>query len=309
LPYFHIYGLTVNMNHALTCGATVVTMARFDLAAFLETIERRRVTRAFLVPPIMVALAQHPLVDRHDLSSLEVIVSGAAPLDEQIVRAAAGRLGCRVVQGYGLTETSPVTHLPPEGPDMDAKPASVGPPLPGTECRVVDIESGEPLPSGGDGEIVIRGPQVMRGYLDDREATAAAIDADGWFHTGDIGHVDADGWLFLVDRLKELIKVRGLQVAPAELEAVLQGHPAIADAAVVPSPDRHGGEVPKAFVVLREEADLDELRAYVADRVARHKRIRRIEAVEEIPRSPSGKILRRVLVELDREAAASGSGR
>ncbi len=309
LPYFHIYGLTVNMNFALARGATVVTMARFELAAFLETIERHRVTRAFLVPPILLALAKHPLVDRHDLSSLQVIVSGAAPLDEGIARATAARLGCRVVQGYGLTETSPVTHLPPEGPGMDAKPGSVGPPLPGTECRVVDIESGEPLPPGGDGEIVIRGPQVMRGYLRDAAATAAAIDAGGWFHTGDIGHVDADGWLYLVDRLKELIKVRGLQVAPAELEAVLQAHPAVADAAVVPSPDRHGGEVPKAFVVLRGEVDLDELRAYAADRVARHKRIRRIEAVEEIPRSPSGKILRRVLVQLEREAAASGSGR
>ncbi|HEY7258634.1 MAG TPA: AMP-binding protein [Gaiellales bacterium] len=309
LPYFHIYGLTVNMNFALARGATVVTMARFDLAAFLETVERHRITRAFLVPPILLALAKHPLVDRHDLSSLQVIVSGAAPLDPGIARAAATRIGCRVIQGYGLTETSPVTHLPPEGPDMESKPGSVGPPLPGTECRAVDIQTGEPLPPDVDGEIVIRGPQVMRGYLHDDAATAAAIDRDGWFHTGDIGHVDAEGWLFIVDRLKELIKVRGLQVAPAELEALLQAHPAVADAAVVPSPDRHGGEVPKAFVVLRGEADLDDLRAYVADRVARHKRIRRIEAVDEIPRSPSGKILRRVLVEREREAAATGSGR
>jgi acyl-CoA synthetase (AMP-forming)/AMP-acid ligase II len=192
---------------------------------------------------------------------------------------------------------------------MTARPGSVGPPLPGTDCRAVDIATGEPLRAGADGEIVIRGPQVMRGYLRDDAATAAAIDSDGWFHTGDIGHVDEDGWLFIVDRLKELIKVRGLQVAPAELEAVLQGHPAVADAAVVPSPDRHGGEVPKAFVVLRDEVDLDDLRAYVADRVARHKRIRRIEAVDEIPRSPSGKILRRVLVQREREAAALGSGR
>jgi acyl-CoA synthetase (AMP-forming)/AMP-acid ligase II len=297
------------MNFALARGATVVTMARFDLAAFLETIERHRVTRAFLVPPILLALAKHPLVDRHDLSSLDLIVSGAAPLDERIARAVAERIGCRVVQGYGLTETSPVTHLPPEGPGMDAKPASVGPPLPWTECRAVDIESGQALPAGEDGEIVIRGPQVMRGYLRDAASTAAAIDADGWFHTGDIGHVDGDGWLFIVDRLKELIKVRGLQVAPAELEAVLQAHPAVADAAVVPSPDRHGGEVPKAFVVLRDEVELDDLRAYVADRVARHKRIRRIEAVAAIPRSPSGKILRRVLVEQEREAAGTGSGR
>ena len=213
-------------------------------------------------------------------------MSGAAPLDERIARAVADRIGCRVVQGYGLTETSPVTHLPPEGPDMDAKPGSVGPPLPGTECRALDSDSGEELPPGEDGEIVIRGPQVMLGYLRDQAATATAIDRDGCFIRATLGHVDAEGWLFIIDRLKELIKVRGLQVAPAELEAVLQAHPAVADAAVVPSPDRRGGEVPKAFVVLREEADLDELRAYVADRVARHKRIRRIEAVEEIPRSP-----------------------
>ncbi|HSD03421.1 MAG TPA: AMP-binding protein [Gaiellales bacterium] len=309
LPYFHIYGLTVNMNFALARGATVITMARFDLQAFLAAIAAHRVTRAFLVPPILLALAKHPLVDRHDLSSLDLIVSGAAPLDPGIARAVADRIGCRVVQGYGLTETSPVTHLPPEGPGMDAKPGSVGPPLPGTECRAIGIESGEPLPPGEDGEIVIRGPQVMRGYLRDPAATAAAIDADGWFHTGDIGNIDEDGWLFLVDRVKELIKVRGLQVAPAELEALLQAHPAVADAAVVPSPDRHGGEVPKAFVVLRDEADLDDLRTYVADRVARHKRIRRIETVDAIPRSPSGKILRRVLVQKEREAAASGSGR
>jgi acyl-CoA synthetase (AMP-forming)/AMP-acid ligase II len=309
LPYFHIYGLTVNMNFALARGATVVTMAGFELSAFLEAIAEHRVTRAFLVPPILLALAKHPLVDRHDLSSLDVIVSGAAPLDPGIAAAVAERIGCRVMQGYGLTETSPVTHLPPERPGAEPKPGSVGPPIPGTECRAVGIESGEPLAAGEDGEIVIRGPQVMRGYLRDEAATAAAIDADGWFHTGDIGHVDADGWLFIVDRLKELIKVRGLQVAPAELEAVLQSHPAVADAAVVPSPDRHGGEVPKAFVVLRDEAELDDLRAYVADRVARHKRIRRIEAVEAIPRSPSGKILRRLLVQQEREAAASGSGR
>jgi acyl-CoA synthetase (AMP-forming)/AMP-acid ligase II len=238
-----------------------------------------------------------------------MIVSGAAPLDPGIARAAAARIGCRVVQGYGLTETSPVTHLPPDGPEVESKPGSVGPPLPGTECRAVGIESAERLPPGEDGEIVVRGPQVMRGYLRDAAATAAATDSDGWFRTGDIGHVDADGWLFIVDRLKELIKVRGLQVAPAELEALLQSHPAVADAAVVPSPDRHGGEVPKAYVVLRDDIDLEDLQAYVADRVARHKRLRRIEAVDEIPRSPSGKILRRVLVQREREAAAAGSGR
>jgi acyl-CoA synthetase (AMP-forming)/AMP-acid ligase II len=198
-----------------------------------------------------------------------------------------------------------VTHLPPDGPEASAHPGSVGPALPGTECRAVDPATREGLPDGVDGEIVVRGPQVMAGYLNDPEATAHAIDPDGWLHTGDLGHVDADGRLHLVDRLKELIKVRGFQVAPAELEALLVGHPAVADAAVIPIPDRHGGEVPKAVVVLAAEIDPAELMRYVAARVAPHKRLRRIEVVDAIPRTPSGKILRRVLIERERAAGAA----
>jgi acyl-CoA synthetase (AMP-forming)/AMP-acid ligase II len=301
LPFFHIYGLTVNMNLALARGVTVVTMRRFELDAFLGAVERHRVTRAFLVPPILLALAKHPAVDHHDTSSLRVIVSGAAPLDGDLARACAARIGCDVYQGYGLTEASPVTHLPPDGPDAASHPETVGPALPGTECRVVDPVTRGPLPDGADGEIVVRGPQVMRGYLADPEATAVAIDADGWLHTGDLGHIDSGGRLHLVDRLKELIKVRGFQVAPAELEAVLVSHPAVADAAVIPVTDRRGNEAPKALVVLRAPAETAEVQRFVAERVAPHKRLRRVEVIDAIPRTPSGKILRRVLIERERE--------
>jgi acyl-CoA synthetase (AMP-forming)/AMP-acid ligase II len=278
-------------------------MRRFELEAFLTAVERHRVTRTFLVPPILLALTKHPAVDRHDTSSLEVIVSGAAPLDADLARACAARIGSAVYQGYGLTEASPVTHLPADGPGASTSPGSVGPALPGTECRAVDPVTREPVPAGADGEIVVRGPQVMSGYLNDPKATANAIDADGWLHTGDLGHLDAEGRLYLVDRLKELIKVRGFQVAPAELEALLLSHPAVADAAVIPVSDRHGGEVPKAVVVLAGEVDPAEVMRFVADRVAPHKRLRRIEVVDAIPRTPSGKILRRVLIERERERA------
>jgi acyl-CoA synthetase (AMP-forming)/AMP-acid ligase II len=303
LPFFHIYGLTVNMNLALARGVTVVTMRRFELEAFLEAVERHRVTRAFLVPPILLALAKHPAVEHHDTTSLRVIVSGAAPLDGELARACAARIGCDVYQGYGLTEASPVTHLPPDGPEAAAHPGSVGPALPGTECRAVDPATRLPLPDGADGEIAVRGPQVMLGYLHDPEATAAAIDADGWLYTGDLGHVDADGRLYLVDRLKELIKVRGFQVAPAELEAVLVSHPAVADAAVIPVTDRRGNEAPKALVVLRAPVETAELQRFVAERVAPHKRLRRVEVIDAVPRTPSGKILRRVLIERERANA------
>jgi acyl-CoA synthetase (AMP-forming)/AMP-acid ligase II len=302
LPFFHIYGLIVIMNAAVSTGATVVTMPRFDLAECLRLIQEYRITRAYLVPPIVLALAKHPLVDEYDVSSLEVVLSGAAPLGADLADACEERLGCRVVQGYGLTETSPVTHVVPDG--AENRPGSVGPALPNTECRVIDIETGADLGPGETGELWIRGPQVMKGYLNNPEATAATIDSDGWLHTGDIAQADEDGWFAIVDRLKELIKYKGYQVPPAELEALLVAHPAVADAAVVPSPDEEAGEVPKAYVVLKDEATPEEIMAFVADRVAPHKKVRRLEVVDEIPKSPSGKILRRVLVERERGVAA-----
>jgi acyl-CoA synthetase (AMP-forming)/AMP-acid ligase II len=301
LPFFHIYGMTVVMNLALRHGATVVSMPKFDLEQFLGILRDHRVTRAYLVPPIVLALAKHPAVDGYDLSGLEVIMSGAAPLDADLAASCARRLGCSVIQGYGLTESSPVTHANSDRAG-EARSGSIGQVLPNTECKVVDWATGEELGPDQDGEICVRGPQVMRGYLNNPTATANTIDGDGWLHTGDIGHADQDGFFFIVDRLKELIKYKGYQVPPAELEAILVGHPAVADAAVVASPDPEAGEVPKAFVVLKGDATAtaDELMAYVAERVAPYKRIRRLEFIDEIPKSLSGKILRRVLVERER---------
>ncbi len=301
LPFFHIYGMQVIMNLTLHRGGQVVTMPRFDLEQFLRALQDHRITRVYVAPPIVLALAKHPDVSRHDLSSVRVVFSGAAPLDAELARACSERLACRVSQGYGLTETSPVTHSQPEG--MDLPYDSVGVCLPLTETRVVDIATGQDLGPGRDGEIWIRGPQVMKGYLNNPEATAATLDEEGWLHTGDIGRAGERGEFYVVDRVKELIKYKGYQVPPAELEAVLLSHPAVADAAVIPSPDPEAGEVPKAFVVKRSDVSADELIAFVAERVAPHKKVRRLEFIEQVPKSASGKILRRVLKERERQAA------
>jgi acyl-CoA synthetase (AMP-forming)/AMP-acid ligase II len=293
LPLYHIYGLTVLMCGAVRKGATLVTMPRFDLEEFLRLIQDHHVTQAFLVPPIILALAKHPLVDKYDLSSLETVLSGAAPLDAGLEAAAAGRIGTLVTQGWGLTETSPVATTNLGG---EPRPGSVGRLLPNTRMRVVDPASGADLPVGETGELVVAGPQVMKGYLGRPEETAGMLDPDGWLHTGDLGYVDGDGYWYVVDRVKELIKYKGLQVAPAELEAVLLSHPAIADAAVVRAADEEAGEVPKAFVVTRSPLTEAEVMAYVADRVAPFKKVRKVQFVDEIPKAPSGKILRRVLL-------------
>lgn len=299
LPFFHIYGQTVIMNHGLWQGATIVTMPRFELAQFLRLIEEHGVTRAYVVPPIALALAKHPLVDEQDLSSLETIMSGAAPLGAELGEQVAQRLGCTVIQGYGLTETSPVTHV--NRPDAEPRAGSIGTALPGTECRIVDPETGEDVPTGDRGELWIRGPQVMKGYLNNPGATADTLDDEGWLHTGDIAVRDEDGCFFIVDRLKELIKYKGFQVPPAELEAIIVAHPDVADCAVVGVPDPEAGELPKAYVVPRGESfDADALMSYVAERVAPQKRLRLVEEIEEIPKAASGKILRRVLRERER---------
>jgi len=294
LPFFHIYGMSVIMNASLTVGATIVTMPRFDLAQFLALHQDHRVTRSFVAPPIAVALAKHPSVDDYDLSALEQVFSGAAPLSAQLAAEVGDRLDCEVVQGYGMTELSPVSHLTPKG---GFKPGTVGVTAPNTETQIVDPASGTALGVGEEGEVWVRGPQVMAGYHNNPEATAATIDADGWLHTGDIGVVDDDGHLTIVDRLKELIKYKGFQVAPAELEAVLLTHPAVADAAVIGRPDEEAGEIPVGFVVLKDGAAATEedLQAWVADQVAHYKQLRAIHLVDAIPKSPSGKILRRVL--------------
>ncbi|MFK0403537.1 AMP-binding protein [Microbacterium sp. NPDC090225] len=301
LPFFHIYGMTVLLNFALRQRAALVTMPRFDLADFLRVVSEHRTTWVFIAPPIAVALAKHPLVDEYDLSSVKVIFSGAAPLDGSLAAAVARRLDCTVCQGYGMTETSPVTHaIPYDRDDIDR--ASVGLLLSGTEARLRDPESGADLeaPAGGTsepGELLIRGPQVMKGYLNRPDATAEMLDDDGWLHTGDVGTVTSEGVFRIVDRLKELIKYKGYQVAPAVLEAVLLDHPAIADAAVIGAPDDDGQEVPKAFVVVQAGADIDAagVMAHVAERVAPHEKVRQVEFIDAIPKSTSGKILRKDL--------------
>jgi acyl-CoA synthetase (AMP-forming)/AMP-acid ligase II len=294
LPFFHIYGMQVLMNATLASGGTVVTLPRFDLELFLTLAERHRVRRIFVVPPVVLTLAKHPLVDRFDLSSLECLFSGAAPLTADLTALAAERLGCEIAQGYGMTELSPVTHTTPP---RRARPGAIGLLLPSTEARIIDPATGADLGVGQEGEIWIRGPQVMAGYLNNPAATAATIDAGGWLHTGDIGKVDPDGYFTIVDRLKELIKYKGFQVPPAELEGLLVTHPAVADAAVIGIPDDEAGELPKAFVVLKPDAlaTPEDLRAFVAERVAHYKQLRAVEFVQEIPKSASGKVLRRVL--------------
>ncbi|MDZ4699869.1 MAG: AMP-binding protein [Rhodothermales bacterium] len=307
LPFYHIYGMTAIMGLALHAGATVVTMPRFEPEAFLQHLQDNGVTLALLVPPIILLLAKHPLVDQYDLSRLRHITSGAAPLSEGIASMCQNRLGCTVRQGYGLTETSPVTHLC--SPGVANKMGSVGPSVPNTETCITDPATGQLLPVGATGEIWLRGPQVMRGYHNNPGATRAMLDEKGWLHTGDIGYLDADGYLYVIDRVKELIKYKGLQIAPAELEAILLSHPEVADAAVIPSADEEAGEVPRAFVVLKAGVRLTDeaLMAYVAERVAPYKRIRRVTFIDQIPKVPSGKILRRVLIERERAERAERS--
>ncbi|NBM18992.1 4-coumarate--CoA ligase family protein [Streptomyces sp. GC420] len=304
LPFFHIYGLTALMNAPLRQGVTVVVLPRFDLEQFLTAIETHRITALYVAPPIVLALAKHPAVDGHDLSSLDHIISAAAPLDAELAEACSRRLGLPpVMQAYGMTELSPGTHVCPRD-SHDIPPGAVGKLLPSTEMRILGLDEpgspGKDLGIGEEGEIAIRGPQVMKGYLGRPDETAAMIDADGWLHTGDIGCVDADGWLHVVDRVKELIKYKGYQVAPAELEAILLTHEAIADAAVIGVYDADGNEVPKAFVVRQAgEAGAaltgDDVMAHVAGQVSPHKKVRRVEFTDAVPRAASGKILRREL--------------
>jgi acyl-CoA synthetase (AMP-forming)/AMP-acid ligase II len=305
LPLYHIFALQVTLGLSLAAGAAVVTTPRFDLEGCCELVQGYKVTRVEVVPPIVLALARHPAVTGYDLSSLRVITSGAAPLGAAAATECARRLGCRVKQAYGMTEFGGGTHIVP---DTGGGPASsIGPLLPGAEARVVDCASGLDVGPGQPGEMLIRTPGVMRGYLGHAEATAATIDADGWLHTGDVVLADHEGWFQVVDRVKELIKYKGSQVAPAVLEAILVAHPAVADAAVIGRPDEESGEIPTAVVVLRQPATdtgpvSRELMAYVAERVAPHEKIRRVEFVTGIPRSPSGKILRRLLIGRDQAA-------
>ncbi len=304
LPYFHIYGMVVIMMFGLAGGATIVSMPRFDLPEFLGLAQKYRATILPLVPPVVLGMVKHPAVAQFDLSSVRLVFSGAAPLGEDIARELSKKLGCPVIQGYGMTEASPVTHLSPTR-DAPMKPGSVGRVVPGTEVKLIEVGTEVEAAPGKEGELWIRGPQIMKGYLGRPDETAGCLDRDGWYHTGDVGYVDPEGYFFIVDRTKELIKYKGLQVAPAELEALLVTHPAVLDAAVVRKADEEAGEVPKAFVVLKPDetsrgTTAEAIMGWVAGRVSPHKRIRDLEFIDQIPKSASGKILRRVLIDRDR---------
>ena len=292
LPMFHIYGFTVILVGGLANGITLVTMPRFEPESFLKALQDYRVTNLGLVPPVLHFLANHPLVASYDLSSLQKVGCGAAPLGGSLEQKASERLHCEVVQGFGMTESSGVVAATyPE----KIRRGSSGQLLPGTQARVVDPITRADLERGVPGEIWFRGPQAFMGYLNNPAATAEAITDDGWVRTGDIGYFDGDGYLFITDRLKELIKVKGFQVAPAELEALLYTHPLVADAAVIARPDERAGELPVAYVVSRGQLGAEDLKTWVAERVGECKRLADVVFCEAIPKSPAGKILRRVL--------------
>ncbi|MFD8879635.1 AMP-binding protein [Corynebacterium xerosis] len=301
LPFFHIYGMNALLNLLLRLRATQYTMSKFDLGDFLEIIQDHKANFAFIAPPIAVALAKHPMVDEYDTSSMKTMLSGAASLKEELALQVEQRLNLDVVQGYGMTEMSPVSHLRVgDGSPLN----SIGTAVCNTEFKLVDVDSDDlaeiPVPESGHsaaGELWVRGPQVMLGYLNNEEATNQTIVDGGWLRTGDMAELDENGNTYIVDRLKELIKYKGYQVAPAELEAVLLGHPDIADAACSGVFDRDGEEIPKAYVVPQAGAELsaDDVMEYVEQRVAPYKRVRAVEFMEAIPKSATGKILRKDL--------------
>ncbi len=294
LPFFHIYGLNVLMNAYLAGGATLVTLPRFDLELFLTLVARHRTRQAYIAPPVALALAKHPLVDQYDVSCLETLFSAAAPLGRDVAEAVGGRIGCLATQGWGMTEIAPLGTV---SSPRAHRPGSVGQACSDTEVRIVDPETGEDVVTGAEGELWIRGPQVMLGYLHRPDATAETVTEDGWLRSGDLASVDADGFVYIHDRLKELIKVKGFQVAPAEIEAVLLTHDDVVDVAVVGRHDDEAGERPVAHVVLREGAapDAEALKAHVAAHLSSYKELAEVHFTHAIPKSASGKILRRML--------------
>ncbi len=302
LPFYHIYGLTSVMGASTRLGISMVIMKRFELEKSLELIQEFKVTSVLTVMPVLTLLASSPdLLKQFDLSSLRFINNGGTPIVPKTATKLQKFTGITVVQGYGLSEASPVTH---ENPLRQIKIESVGPPIPDTEQKIVDPETGmKELAHGEVGEVIVRGPQVMRGYWKKPEATAKTI-RDGWLYTGDLGKIDEDGYLYIVDRKKEVIKYKGFTIGPAEVEAVLLEHPAVDDCAVVGKPDPLAGEIPKAYVSLKSGARAtgEELARFVEERVAGYKKIREVEFVDTIPRSLAGKVLRREFIKKERNS-------
>lgn len=291
LPLFHCFGQNAIFNAALQSGATVLLGRRFDADEVLETIRRERATMFFGVPATFILL--HDRAERRDLEGLRYVFSAAAPLPVEIEKAWEAKFGLPIYQGYGLTETSPFASYNHES---RRKPGSVGTPIDGVEMRVVDVETGEELPPGAPGEIVVRGPNVMLGYWRRPEETAEAM-RGGWFHTGDVGRMDDEGYFFVEDRVKDMVNVGGMKVYPAEVENVLYGHPKVAEAAVYGVPDPVMGERVCADIVARSGVHEAAIVAFCRERLADYKVPHMIHVVDEIPKSPTGKVLKRVLRE------------
>ncbi|KAL9005966.1 MAG: hypothetical protein Q9188_001256 [Gyalolechia gomerana] len=300
LPFYHIYGLTCLIHNAVFNGLTLVVMSKFEIERFCTIIQDLKITFAYIVPPVVLLLSKHPVIDKYDLTSLRMLNSGAAPLTKALVEAVYKRIKCPVKQGYGLSETSPTTHSQP-WEDWDRTTGSVGRLLPNQVAKYMSAEEKE-VPAGEVGELWIKGPNIFKGYLNNPQGTGNALTEDGFFKTGDVGYQDQDGNFFITDRVKELIKYKGFQVPPAELEGLLVSHPKINDVAVVGLYDKEQAtEIPRAYVVLApgiqgtKEVEAD-IASWLAARVANHKRLRGgIRFVDEIPKSASGKILRRFL--------------
>jgi long-chain acyl-CoA synthetase len=302
LPFYHIYG-TMLMGGAVYTGATMVIMERFEPVECCRLVKEHKVSLFYAVPPVLIMLSNWPELKNQDFSSVRHVMSGAAPLAPEVARRFQKITGVQVIQGYGLTEASPLTHINPVYDESLNILETIGLPVHDTEQKIVDIETGEKeLPIGEIGEIIVRGPQIMQGYWKAPEANAVTI-RDGWLYTGDIGAMDELGYIIILDRKKEMIKYKGFGIAPAELEALLFEHPAIADVAVIGKPDDEAGEIPKAYVVLKagQQITQDELIEFANGKLAGYKNIREIEFIEAIPKTASGKILRRVLKAQERE--------
>ncbi|KAI3907073.1 hypothetical protein MKX01_027974 [Papaver californicum] len=300
LPLFHIYSLNSVLLCGLRAGAAILIMQKFEIISLMELVQKYKVSIAPFVPPIVLAIAKSPVVDNYDLSSIRTVMSGAAPMGKELEDTVRAKLpNAKLGQGYGMTEAGPVLSmcLAFAKEPSEVKSGSCGTVVRNAEMKIVDPETGLSLPRHQSGEICIRGDQIMKGYLNDPEATRITIDKDGWLHTGDIGYIDDDEEIFIVDRLKELIKYKGFQVAPAELEAMLIAHPNINDAAVVSMKDEAVGEFPVAFVIRSNGSQIteQEIKKYISDQVVFYKRIHKVFFPETIPKAPSGKILRKDL--------------
>ncbi|XP_030510279.1 4-coumarate--CoA ligase CCL1 [Cannabis sativa] len=300
LPLFHIYSLNSILLCGLRVGAAILIMQKFEINKLLELIEKFKVTIAPFVPPIVLSVAKCPDLHRYDLSSIRTVMSGGAPMGKELEEAVKEKLPhAKLGQGYGMTEAGPVLSmcLAFAKEPFPIKSGACGTVVRNAEMKIVDPDTGASLPRNQSGEICIRGKQIMKGYINDFEATKGTIDEAGWLHTGDIGFIDNDDELFIVDRLKELIKYKGFQVAPAELESMLIAHPNISDAAVVSMKDEAAGEVPVAFVVRSNGSKISEedIKQYISKQVVFYKRIAKVFFIEEIPKSPAGKILRKSL--------------